>query len=58
MLNKFINVDTKLYHEEMTLETVKALSALAPFGQGNQEPLFLIDEMIISHAEKVGKTGA
>lgn len=58
MLRKCIEVDTKLYHHEMTRETVENIMSLAPFGQGNEEPLFLMDEMTITHAEKVGKTWA
>lgn len=58
MLSKSIDVDTKLYHHEMSRETIEMISSLAPFGQGNEEPLFLIDEMTISHAEKVGKNGS
>ena len=55
-LQRSIDVDTILYPHEMTMETVMDISGLAPFGQGNEAPLFLINEMTITHAEKVGKT--
>ena len=57
-LLRSIDVDTKLYAHELTMETVRHINSLAPFGQGNEAPLFLIDQMVITHAEKVGKTGS
>lgn len=58
MLQKTISIDTELYHHELTRETVESISCLAPFGQWNEEPIFLINQMTITHVEKVGKTGA
>ena len=52
-VRKTIEVDTKLYHHEMNKETLQNIQSLAPFGQGNEEPLFLIEDMTISNVEKV-----
>lgn len=57
MLDRNLAIDTKLYLHEMTQETVQSINKLAPFGHWNTEPLFLIEDMTITTAEKVGKTG-
>lgn len=53
MMQKSMNVDTKIYHHEMHPETVNALNSLAPFGEGNREPIFLIEDLTVTHVEKV-----
>ncbi len=58
MLTKFMDVDTKLYHHEIHKETLYSINDLAPFGEGNEEPLFLIEEMTVTNVEKVGKNGS
>lgn len=57
MLNKTLDIDTKLYHHEMTMETLHDINNLAPFGEWNEEPMFLIEDMTITNVEKVGKNG-
>jgi len=58
MMHQSLEVDTKLYHHEMNQETVKSINKLAPFGEGNEEPLFLIEDLTLTHVEKVGKNGS
>ncbi len=38
-------IDTELRAEELTLETVRRLEALAPFGRGNERPVFFIRDV-------------
>lgn len=57
MLDRSIQIDTYLYPHEMNMDTLKIINNLAPFGEGNEEPVFLMDEMTIVNVEKVGKTG-
>ncbi len=57
IMRKTLDVDTKLHHHELSQETVHLISQFAPFGEGNEEPLFLIEDMTITNVEKVGKTG-
>jgi single-stranded DNA-specific DHH superfamily exonuclease len=33
------------------------IEKLAPFGEGNREPLFLIPKAVVNKVEKVGKNG-
>lgn len=58
MTDKIMDIDTKLYHHELSQETLNLITRLAPFGEGNEEPLFLIEDLTISNVEKVGKTWA
>ena len=50
-----IEVDQSIEPEDMTLEEVQELSALEPFGEGNQEPLFLVSHLKIAQAKAVGE---
>lgn len=50
-----INVDTELNIEDITLDNVKELSLLEPFGMGNPSPIFLIKDAFISSIRKIGK---
>jgi single-stranded-DNA-specific exonuclease len=43
--------------KELTLELVRELNCLQPFGQGNPEPLFLSTGMDVCQARHVGKLG-
>ena len=54
-LEKIVNVDTKLYPHERVPETLNQIQLLAPFGEGNREPLLLLEKASITKAEKVGQ---
>ncbi len=41
-----------------TVEVAEHLARLAPFGQGNDEPLLVLSHARVSRAERVGKDGA
>jgi single-stranded-DNA-specific exonuclease len=55
---KVHHIDTHLLTHEYTLESLHTIQQMAPFGEGNREPIFLIEWAIITSAEKVGKTKA
>ncbi|EEG77671.1 single-stranded-DNA-specific exonuclease RecJ [Dethiobacter alkaliphilus] len=42
---------------ELSLELVEELAALEPFGQGNPEPLFLVRDVEVAAARRVGNNG-
>ena len=50
-----LELDATLLPMEISLETVSALSALAPFGRGNEAPLFMVQDCTIERAIAVGK---
>ncbi|MEI6426686.1 MAG: hypothetical protein WCO66_05070, partial [Candidatus Absconditabacteria bacterium] len=56
-LIKTDTVDTPLYEHEWDDDTLSQINKLAPFGEGNQEPTFLLKDMTIHKIEKVGSTG-
>ena len=48
-------LDAALLSGEISLDTVSALSALSPFGAGNEAPLFMVQNCTIDRAIAVGK---
>ena len=56
-LIKSVGVDTKIYEHEWNNHTLTQIDRLAPFGEGNEEPIFLIENMTIQKIEKVGNNG-
>ncbi len=50
-----LELDALLRPSEISLETVSALSALAPFGAGNEPPRFMVRDCRIEKASAVGK---
>ncbi len=53
-LEKSFSIDTKLYAHERDNKTLHAIEKLAPFGEGNEEPTFLVENISITKVEKVG----
>jgi len=49
-----IRVDASIEKQDISIESVKALAALAPFGAGNPEPVFSYDKLRISDIRTVG----
>jgi len=52
-MEKYISVDTKIYPHERTSESLNSVYKLAPFGEGNKEPLFLLEDVKILKIEEV-----
>jgi single-stranded DNA-specific DHH superfamily exonuclease len=52
-IEKSISIDTKIYPHERTTEILTSVNKLAPFGEGNKEPLFLLEDVKILKIEKV-----
>ncbi len=50
-------IDAELHPGDVTLELVRTLSDLAPFGEGNPVPVFRLSELEIREARTVGKDG-
>lgn len=50
-----LELDAALRPGEISLETVTALSALSPFGSGNEAPLFMVQDCTVDRAMAVGK---
>lgn len=57
-LEKTIKIDTRIYHEERWTDAIESIEKLAPFWEWNQEPVFLIENVIIDKIEKVWKKWA
>ncbi|MFA7717676.1 MAG: single-stranded-DNA-specific exonuclease RecJ [Candidatus Absconditabacterales bacterium] len=56
-LIKSIKVDTKIYQHEWDNEILGKIQKLAPFGEGNSEPVLLLEDITINKVEKVGNNG-
>lgn len=52
-----IAVDTPIYEYEMNRPTLKDILTFWPYGEGNPEPLFVLENTVITHASIVGKKG-
>jgi len=50
-----ISVDSVITPEDISWETYDALSALAPYGQDNPEPVFLLKGARVTRKQEVGK---
>lgn len=53
-LIKSVSVDTRIYEHERNNATLTKIDKLAPFGEGNEEPIFLFENITIKKIEKVG----
>lgn len=47
-------IDIRLEPEHLTMELLSDINGFAPFGQGNPEPVFLLDELVIRNVRFVG----
>lgn len=56
-LIKSVKVDTRIHEHERDNATLKKIDQLAPFGEGNEEPIFLLENITIQKIEKVGNNG-
>ena len=56
-LIKSVKVDTRIYENEWNQETLENIDKLAPFWEGNKEPMFLLENVHINKIEKVGTRG-
>lgn len=54
-LEKTMLVDTVLLSHEWNDEELSEIAHLAPFWEGNQEPLFLLEDIKVIRAEAIGK---
>lgn len=54
---KSLHVDTYLHSHELNRPTLKNILLLWPYGEGNPEPVFVIEDSIITGVEQVGQKG-
>jgi single-stranded-DNA-specific exonuclease len=52
-----IEIDAELAPQQITLGAIKELELLAPHGEGNPAPIFMIRGLALSDYKKVGKDG-
>ncbi|MDD3896430.1 MAG: DHH family phosphoesterase [Candidatus Peribacteraceae bacterium] len=53
-----LHADATLRAEDITPDLVRRLRALEPYGQGNREPLFLLENVACAGARRVGRESA
>lgn len=53
-----LHLDGQLDHADVSLNACAEIAALAPFGHGNAEPLFLVPHVRVLDARRVGANGA
>ena len=49
-----INVDAELFFKDITLDVIHQIRALAPFGEGNPEPVFMARSVKVFESRVVG----
>lgn len=54
---KVYNIDTKLYPHEREVSTLGSIDRFGPYGEGNPEPIFAIENCIVTSTQRVGNTG-
>jgi single-stranded-DNA-specific exonuclease len=52
-----INIDAEAEPCEINLETAKSIMALAPFGEGNQSPVFSVKNVTVLNKKHIGNNG-
>lgn len=52
-LQKSVSIDTKLYDHEWDDSLLEKINRFAPFGEGNEEPTFLVEGLYVEKIEKV-----
>ena len=52
--NKYVYIDSVLDFEDLTIDFVKNLSKLEPFGEGNRPPLFLLQDVVLKDKKTIG----
>ncbi len=57
MLHKKTNVDTILEEQDMESENFLIIDTLQPFGEGNREPVLLLQDAVVRHKQTIGKKG-
>jgi single-stranded-DNA-specific exonuclease len=55
IFEKTDSIDCKIYARELNYPTVKQLFDIAPFGQGNPEPVLMIENFMINTRKTLGK---
>jgi len=48
-------IDTTVSLNEITLENIEDMDKLQPFGEGNKEPVFLCENMLVVYSKIIGK---
>ena len=56
-LIKSVSVDTRIYEHERDNAILVKIDQLAPFGEGNEEPIFLLENVHVKKIEKVWTKG-
>lgn len=52
---KKISIDSEINDDLVSFETLNFIDTLAPFGPGNEEPIFLLRKLSIYEIKKIGK---
>ena len=47
-----------MYLPELSLDTLKGLETLAPFGMDNKKPIFLLRDFTVKQVRTMGQNGA
>ncbi|PID34544.1 MAG: hypothetical protein CR971_02705, partial [candidate division SR1 bacterium] len=56
-LEKIIEIDTELLEKDINTDILQKIEKLAPFGEANPEPVFLLNDIAITKVDKVGQKG-
>lgn len=56
-INSELMIDAKINPQDITWSLWSVIEKLAPFGEANAKPLFMIEHVVLTNAKKFGKTG-
>ncbi len=56
-LGPVIEIDSEISSGDIDFELAETLGKLEPFGEGNEEPVFLARDMVVQEIKTVGSTG-
>ena len=52
---KRLEIDAEIYPEELSVETVRGIGTLEPYGEGNPQPVFVLREAKLTYLKVVGE---
>lgn len=50
-----LEIDSEIYPDELSLDTVREISALEPYGEGNPQPIFVLRNAKLNYLKIVGE---
>ncbi|MEN9649207.1 MAG: single-stranded-DNA-specific exonuclease, single-stranded-DNA-specific exonuclease [Candidatus Parcubacteria bacterium] len=56
-INSSVLIDARITSNDVTWDLFSTIEKLAPFGEANPKPLFMVENVVLTNAKTFGKTG-